>query len=212
MQAAATAKRLGAVVSAYDIRPVVKEQVESVGARFVEMSLQTEDTEAKGGYARAMDEEFYRRQQELMTETVSTHDVVIATAAVPGRKAPILITEDMVKAMPAGSVLVDLAAERGGNCECTQQGQTIVLHDVTIIGPENLASSVPYHASQMYAKNITTFLLHLIEDGNVRVSLEDEVQRATLVTHGGEVVQPQVRDLLGFSTNAATQKDETNAS
>ncbi len=212
LQAAATAKRLGAVVSAYDIRPVVKEQVESVGARFVEMSLQTEDTEAKGGYARAMDEEFYRRQQELMTETVSTHDVVIATAAVPGRKAPILITEDMVKAMPAGSVLVDLAAERGGNCECTQQGQTIVLHDVTIIGPENLASSVPYHASQMYAKNITTFLLHLIEDGNVRVSLEDEVQRATLVTHGGEVVQPQVRDLLGFSTNAATQKDETNAS
>jgi NAD(P) transhydrogenase subunit alpha len=204
LQAIATAHRLGAVVSSYDVRPAVKEQVESLGAKFVELPLETGASETKGGYAKAMDEEFYRKQRELMAKVASESDVVITTAAVPGKKAPILLTADMVRQMHPGSLIVDLAAERGGNCELTKPGETIVAHGVTITGPLNLASTVPYHASQMYAKNIQTFLLHLIKDGAVQLNMDDEITRDTLVTRDGEVVHPQVRELLGLkAANAA---------
>ena len=197
LQAIATARRLGAVVSAYDIRPAVKEQVQSVGATFVEMDLEAGGAEDKGGYAKAMDEEFYRKQRELMTEVLSESDVVITTAAVPGKKAPILINRGMVEHMPPRSVIVDLAAERGGNCEATQPDKTVVEHGVTILGPTNLPSTVPYHASQMYAKNITTFLFHLVEDGKLKLDMEDEITLETLVTLNGEVIHPRVAELLG---------------
>jgi NAD(P) transhydrogenase subunit alpha len=163
LQAIATAKRLGAVTSAYDVRPAVKEQVQSLGAKFVEFDLET--GEGKGGYAKEMGEEFYRKQRELMTEVLSEMDVVITTANIPGKKAPTLITEDMVKAMPEGSVIVDLAAERGGNCELTESGKTIQKYGVTIIGPENLPASLAFNASQLYSKNITTFLDNLWTKG-----------------------------------------------
>jgi NAD(P) transhydrogenase subunit alpha len=165
LQAIATARRLGAVVSAYDVRPAVKEQVQSLGARFVELPLDTAGAEAKAGYARAQDEAFYRRQRELMARVVAESDVVITTAVVPGRKAPVLVTADMVRGMTPGSVIIDMAAERGGNCELTRMHETVREHGVTIIGPVNLASSVPYHASQMYARNLTAFLLHLTRAG-----------------------------------------------
>ncbi len=194
LQAIATAKRLGAVVKAYDIRPAVKEQVESLGGKFVQMELETLDAEDKGGYARAMDEEFYRKQRELMARVVAESDVVITTAAVPGKKAPILVTGEMVKKMPLGSVVVDLAAERGGNCDLTRPGQTVIDGGVTIIGPLNLASEVAYHASQMYAKNISTFLLHLIKDGQLKIDMNDEITRETLLTRGGTVVHPGCRN------------------
>jgi NAD(P) transhydrogenase subunit alpha len=199
LQAIATAKRLGAVVKAYDIRPAVKEQVESLGGKFVQMELETSDAEDKGGYARAMDEEFYRKQRELMAKVVAESDVVITTAAVPGKKAPILVTGGMVKKMPLGSVVVDLAAERGGNCELTRPGQTVIDGGVTIIGPLNLASEVAYHASQMYAKNISTFLLHLIKDGQLKIDMNDEITRETLLTRGGTVVHPRVQELSASS-------------
>jgi len=201
LQAIATAKRLGAVVKGYDIRPAVKEQVESLGAKFVEMELEAGEAEDKGGYAKAMDEEFYRKQRELMTRVVAENDVVITTAAIPGKKAPILITADMVKGMAPGSVIVDLAAERGGNCELTKPGQTVEEYGVHIIGLENLPSSVPFHASQMYARNITTFLLHLIKDGKFNIDQDDEITRETLITHGGKIVHSRVRELLGLSEN-----------
>ena len=207
LQAIATARRLGAVVSAYDIRPAVKEQVESLGARFVEMKLQADDAEDRGGYARAMDEEFYRKQRELMSQVVAENDVVITTAAVPGKKAPLLITTEMVEGMAPGSVLVDLAAERGGNCALTKEDQTVVAGGVTILGPTNLPSTVPYHASQMYAKNVSTLLLHLIDDGKLKLDMEDEITREMLVTHGGEVVQPRVRALLGLPEIIANPKE-----
>ncbi|MBN1909486.1 MAG: NAD(P) transhydrogenase subunit alpha, partial [Pirellulales bacterium] len=197
LQAIATAKRLGAVVSAYDVRPAVKEQCESLGAKFVEMELETKQAEGKGGYAQAMDEEFYRKQRELMLKVVAHQDVVITTAAIPGKKAPILLTREMVEAMPPGSVVVDLAAERGGNCELTRPGETVIHHGVTILGPANLPSDVPYHASQMYAKNITTFLLHLVKDGRIALDREDEIVADTLITLGGQVVNPRVCELLG---------------
>ena len=168
LQAIATARRMGAVVSAYDVRAAVKEQVQSLGAKFVEMPLDTNGGEAKGGYAQAMDEEFYRRQRELMTKVVAESDVVITTAAVPGKKAPTLITAEMVAGMAAGAVIVDVAAERGGNCALTRPGETVVEHGVTILGPANLPSDVPYHASQLFAKNITTFLAHLLADGKLQ--------------------------------------------
>jgi NAD(P) transhydrogenase subunit alpha len=196
LQAIASARRLGGIVSAYDVRPAVKEQVQSLGAKFVEMPLETDQAEGQGGYAKAMDEEFYRKQRELMLRVVAEQDVVITTAAIPGKRAPILVTEEMVKAMPPGSVLVDLAAERGGNCELTKPGETVHVHGVTILGPTNLPAEVPNHASQMYAKNITTFLQHLIKQGLPKINLEDEIIRETLVAHQGEVVQPRVRALL----------------
>ena len=196
LQAIASARRLGAVVSAYDVRPAVKEQVQSLGAKFVEMALETAQAEGQGGYAKAMDEEFYRKQRELMLRVIAEQDVVITTAAVPGKRAPILVTEEMVKAMPTGSVLVDLAAERGGNCELTKPGKTVEVHGVTILGPTNLPSEVPNHASQMYSKNITTFLQHLTKQGLPQINVEDEITRETLVARGGELTHPRVLSLL----------------
>jgi proton-translocating NAD(P)+ transhydrogenase subunit alpha len=198
LQAIATARRLGAVVSAYDVRPAVKEQVQSLGARFVELPLDTAAAEDKGGYARVQDEAFYRRQRELMARVVAESDVVITTAVVPGRKAPVLVTADMVRGMTPGSVIIDMAAERGGNCELARMHETVVEHGVTIIGPVNLASSIPYHASQMYARNLTAFLLHLTKVGLPEPNLEDEITRETLVARGGEVVHPRVREALGL--------------
>jgi NAD(P) transhydrogenase subunit alpha len=195
LQAIATARRLGGVVSAYDVRPAVKEQVESLGARFVELPLDTAGAEDKGGYAQALDDSFYRRQQELMTQVVAESDVVISTAAVPGRKAPILVTSDMVTRMMPGSVIVDLAAERGGNCELTRPDEDVVVNRVTILGPTNLPSTVPYHASQLYAKNIANFILLLAKAG-AKVD-EDEILRETLLTRDGAVANARVRELLG---------------
>ncbi|MEK6667055.1 MAG: Re/Si-specific NAD(P)(+) transhydrogenase subunit alpha [candidate division NC10 bacterium] len=198
LQAIATARRLGAVVSGYDVRPAVKEQVQSLGAKFVELPLETAGAEDAAGYARAQDEAFYRRQRELMARVVAESDVVITTAVVPGKKAPVLITAEMVRGMAPGSVIVDLAAERSGNCELTRPDETVVAHGVTIIGPVNLASTVPYHASQMYARNLTAFFLHLARSGTIELNLEDEITRETLLTRGGEVVHPRVRKALGL--------------
>ncbi len=198
LQAIATARRLGGAVSAYDVRPAVKEQVQSLGAKFVELPLETAGAEDTRGYARAQDEAFYQRQRELMARVVAESDVVITTAVVPGRKAPVLITAEMVRGMAPGSVIVDLAAERSGNCELTRAEETVVERGVTIIGAVNLASTVPYHASQMYAKNMTAFLLHLAKAGTLEPDLEDEITRETLLTRGGEVVHPRVREALGL--------------
>lgn len=192
LQAIATARRLGAVVCAYDVRPAVKEQVESVGARFIQLEVDAAASEDKGGYAKAMDEEFYRRQRELLTSVFREQDVVITTAAVPGRKAPILITAEMVAAMMPGSVIVDIAAERGGNCELTIPGETVVHSGVSIMGPLNLASLAPFHASQMFSANITAFLKILIRDGALTLNLEDEIIRETLVTHRNQIVHPRL--------------------
>jgi NAD(P) transhydrogenase subunit alpha len=206
LQAIATARRLGAVVSGYDIRAAVKEQIESLGARFIVLEVEAAGAEDKGGYAKAMTEEFYRRQRELMAGVLAQQNVVITTAAVPGRKAPILITGEMVARMAPGSLIVDIAAERGGNCELTRPGETVVSGGVTIMGPLNLPSTIPYHASQMYAKNIATFLKYLVKDGklvlNRLIDEKDEIVRETLVTQGGEVVHPKVRELLGLTANA----------
>ncbi|OGF97843.1 MAG: NAD(P) transhydrogenase subunit alpha [Candidatus Glassbacteria bacterium GWA2_58_10] len=196
LQAIATARRLGAVVSGYDVRPAVKDQVESLGAKFVEMALETGKSEDAGGYAKAMDENFYRRQRELMTKVVAENHVVITTAAVPGKKAPILITGEMVKGMRPGSIIVDLAAERGGNCELTRPGENVEVEGVTIMGPVNLTSTVPHHSSQMYSKNITTFLIHMAKEGQLKYDLSDEITRETLVTRDGEILEPRVREIL----------------
>ena len=196
LQAIAHARKLGAVVSGYDVRPAAREEMLSLGARIVELPLETGEDAGPGGYARAQDESFYRRQRELMTRVVAESDVVITTAVVPGRKAPVLITAAMVAGMAPGSVIVDLAAERGGNCELTRPNETIVAHGVTIIGPVNLAGTVPYHASQMYARNVTTFFLHLLKNGQVELNLDDEITRETLLTRGGEVVHPRVLEAL----------------
>lgn len=197
LQAIATARRLGAVVSAYDLRPVVKEQVQSLGGRFVELPLEVKDAQDAGGYAKAQDETFYARQRELLGNVVAESDVVITTAVVPGKKAPVLVTHDMVERMSPGSVIVDLAAERGGNCDLTQEGEKIVTpNGVTIVGTINLASSVPYHASQMYARNLTTFLTHLVKDGQVQFNLQDEITRETLLIRDGEIVNERVRQFF----------------
>jgi NAD(P) transhydrogenase subunit alpha len=206
LTAIATARRLGAVVEAYDVRAAVKEQVESLGAKFVELPLPGESVEGEGGYAKAQDEEFYRRQRETMSRVVANSDVVITTAQVPGKKAPLLITGEMVAGMRSGSVIVDLAAEQGGNCEPTRAGETFVLHGVTILGPENLPATVPYHASQMYAKNAVAFLLHLVKDGNLLLDTGDEITRGTLVAHGGDVVHPWVREALGLPDELASRE------
>jgi NAD(P) transhydrogenase subunit alpha len=198
LQAIATAKRLGAVVSAYDIRPAVKDQVKSLGAKFVELDLETGDSESASGYAREMDEEFYRKQREKMTEVVAESDVVITTAAVPGKKAPVLVTEDMVKAMPTGSVLVDLAAERGGNCELTESGKTVTKHGVTIIGPENVPSMLAENASTLYSKNITTFFATMVQDGELDIDYEDEIISSTMVTKDGTVPNEDLKERLGL--------------
>ncbi|HXG31277.1 MAG TPA: Re/Si-specific NAD(P)(+) transhydrogenase subunit alpha [Thermodesulfobacteriota bacterium] len=198
LQSIATSRRLGAVVQAYDVRPAVKEQVESLGAKFVELGLETGEAETSGGYAKAMDEDFYRRQRDMMARVIAESDVVIATASVPGKRAPILITKEMVQGMRLGSVIVDLAAEWGGNCELTRPGETVEVNGVTIIGPINLPSTIPFHASQMYARNISAFLQNLMNNGNFQLNMEDQIIRDTLLTHSGEVVNPQVRELLGL--------------
>ena len=198
LQAIATAKRLGAMVSAYDIRPAVKEQVQSLGAKFVEMELDTGDSETSGGYAKAMDEEFYKKQREMMLKVVAESDVVITTAAVPGKKAPILVTEEMVKGMNPRSVVVDLAAERGGNCEITEPGEIIVKHDVTIVGTTNLPSAIPFHASQTYSKNVTNLMGLLVKEGKLDLNMEDEIISGTVVTNDGQVVDARVKEILGL--------------
>jgi NAD(P) transhydrogenase subunit alpha len=197
LQAIATAKRLGAVVEAYDTRPAVKEQVVSVGGRFVELPLETADAEDKGGYAKAQTEEFYRRQRELFRKHAQTSDVVITTALVPGQRAPILLDEEAVKAMRPGSVIVDLAAEQGGNCALTEPGRTVVAHGVTIVGPANIASTVATHASQMYSRNVSNLLRHLVKDGGLRLDLEDEITRGALLTHDGSITNEAVRARAG---------------
>jgi len=198
LQAIATARRLGAVTSAYDMRPAAKEQVHSLGGRFVELPIEAKDAQDAGGYARAQDEEFYRQQRELLGRVVAESDVVITAAVIPGKKSPVLITRDMVERMAPGSVIVDLASERGGNCELTKTGEVVVHQSVKIIGWLNLASTVPYHASQMYARNITAFLSHLVQDGKLRLNLDDEIVRSTLVTRAGEIVNPRVREFFAL--------------
>jgi NAD(P) transhydrogenase subunit alpha len=198
LQAIATARRLGAVASAYDMRPAAKEQVQSLGGRFVELPVEAQDAQDSRGYARAQDESFYRRQRELLGRVVAESDVVITAAVTPGKKAPLLVTRDMVEKMAPGSVIVDVAAERGGNCELTQASQVVVEHDVTIIGYINLASTVPYHASQMYARNVVAFLLHLTKERKIEINPEDEITRETLVTQGGEVVNARVREFFSL--------------
>jgi NAD(P) transhydrogenase subunit alpha len=198
LQAIATAKRLGAVVQAYDVRPAVKEQVESLGGKFVELPIEAGDAQDAGGYAKAMDESFYRRQRETMAKVVAAVDVVISTAAVPGKKAPVLITADMVDGMPPGSVIVDVAAEQGGNCEVTRAGETVERNGVSVIGPVNLAASVPYHASLMFARNVANFLALIVKEGALEVDTADDIVRETLVAQGGEVTGPRVREALGL--------------
>jgi NAD(P) transhydrogenase subunit alpha len=207
LQAIATARRLGAVASAYDLRPAAKEQVQSLGGRFVELPIEAKDAEDARGYARAQDETFYKRQRELLGKVVAESDVVISAAVIPGKRPPILVTKEMVASMAPGSVIVDLAGERGGNCELTRPGEIAVEYGVTIIGWFNLASTVPYHASQMYARNITAFLLHLVKDGKLQLDLEDEIVRETLLTRGGEVVNPRVREFFSLPALPAAPKE-----
>jgi NAD(P) transhydrogenase subunit alpha len=199
LQACATAKRLGAVVEAYDVRPAAREQILSVGAKPVELDLDTGESEGAGGYAKEQGEDFLRRQRELMTEVVAQQDIIITTAAIPGAKSPILVTEDMVKAMKPGAVIVDLAAERGGNCDLTEQGKTVVAHDVTILGPENIPSDLAFHASQMYGKNMQTLLELILDDeGNLSLDFNDEIVAGTVVAHQGEVPHAHMRKLLNL--------------
>src|SRR5258705_9319474 len=202
LQAIATARRLGAVTSAYDLRPAAKEQVQSLGGRFVELPIEATDAQDARGYARPQDETFYSRQRELLGRIVAESDVVITAAVIPGKKSPLLVTEEMVKGMAPGSVIFDLASERGGNCELTKAGETIIRHGVTIIGAINVASGVPYHASQMYARNITSFLTYLIKEQKLQLNVDDEIVRETLVTRGGEVVNARVREFFGMPAPA----------
>jgi NAD(P) transhydrogenase subunit alpha len=196
LQAIATARRLGAVASAYDMRPAAKEQVESLGGRFVELPIEAKDAQDARGYARAQDDSFYQKQRELLGRVVAESDVVITAAVIPGKKSPVLVTRDMVERMAPGSVIVDLAAERGGNCELTRPGEKVVEHGVTIVGWFNLGSTVPYHASQLYARNISAFMGHVMPGGELRLKPEDEIIRETLVTHNGQIVNARVREFF----------------
>ena len=198
LQAIATARRLGAVASAYDLRPAAKEQVQSLGGRFIELPLEAKDAQDARGYGTAQDESFYARQRELLGRVVAESDVVITAAVVPGNQSPVLVTAEMVKGMAPGSVIFDLASERGGNCELTRTGQTVIEHGVRIIGRINLASGVPYHASQMYARNVTAFILHILKDGKLRLDRDDEIIRETLLTSGGEAVNDRVREFFSL--------------
>jgi NAD(P) transhydrogenase subunit alpha len=194
LQAIATARRLGAVVSAYDVRPAVKDEVHSLGATFIELELESQQGE--GGYAREQSEEFLRKQRELIGEHVARSDVVITTAAVPGRRAPLLVTGDMVKAMRPGSVIVDLAAETGGNVELTQEGKDVDVAGVTIIGTRNVPSTMPLATSQLYARNVMNLLLHLVKDGAIALDFQDEITKGSCVTHGGEIVNERAKQLV----------------
>ncbi|MEC4984139.1 MAG: Re/Si-specific NAD(P)(+) transhydrogenase subunit alpha [Oscillatoria sp. PMC 1068.18] len=196
LQAIATARRLGAVVEAFDIRPAVKEEVQSLGAKFVEVKLD-EDTVADGGYAKEVSEDSKKRSQELIADRVAVSDVVITTAQVPGKKAPILVTDAMIAQMQPGAVIVDLAGEQGGNCEGTEAGKDIQRHGVTIIGPINLPSSMPVHASQMYSKNISTFLEYMLKDGELKLDFADDIIASTCITYAGEIRNQRVKDALG---------------
>ncbi|NIP86365.1 MAG: Re/Si-specific NAD(P)(+) transhydrogenase subunit alpha [Planctomycetales bacterium] len=198
LQAIATARRLGAVVCAYDVRPAAREQIESLGARCVQLELETADAEGRGGYAKAMDETFYEQQRQQLGQVVAEMDVVVTTAAIPGKTSPLLVTADAVRAMKSGSVIVDLAAERGGNCQLSQADQVCVEHGVTILGPTNLPAEVPFHASQMFSKNVATLLLHLAEGGQFQIDMEDEITRETIAVREGEVTNPRLRDILGL--------------
>jgi H+-translocating NAD(P) transhydrogenase subunit alpha len=198
LQAIASSRRLGAVVHGYDVRPAVKEQVESLGAKFVEVPLETTGAEGAGGYAKQLGEEFYQKQRELMARTVAASDVCITTAAIPGKPSPRLITAEAVRGMASGSVIVDLAAERGGNCELTRPDETVIDNGVTILGPTNLPSELPTHASQMLAKNFTNFAKLIIRSGEFHLNLDDEIVRTTLAAYRHEVVSPNVRELLGM--------------
>ena len=207
LQAIATARRLGAVASAYDLRPAAKEQVQSLGGRFVELPIEAKDAEDARGYARAQDETFYKRQRELLGKVVAESDVVISAAVIPGKKPPILVTKEMVASMAPGSVIVDLAGERGGNCELTRPGEIVVEHGVTIIGWFNLASTVPYHASQMYARNVSAFLLNLVKDGKLQLNMDDEIVRETMLTRSGEVVNARVREFFSLPALPSESKE-----
>ncbi|MDA9718575.1 NAD(P) transhydrogenase subunit alpha [Planctomycetaceae bacterium] len=208
LQAIATAKRLGAQVLAYDVRPAVKEQVESLGAKFVELDLETQTSETKGGYAKAMTDEFYKKQQELLGKVISECDLVVTTALIPGKPAPLLITKAMVEGMEPGAVIVDLAAERGGNCEMTTPGETTCFNGITILGPTNLPAEVATHTSQLYSKNIVTFLNHLISCGFPQETSDDEICQETLVAQNGQVVHARVRDLAGMSTQPSDSSSQ----
>jgi H+-translocating NAD(P) transhydrogenase subunit alpha len=204
LQAIATARRLGAVASAYDMRPAAKEQVQSLGGRFVELPIEAKDAQDARGYGKAQDETFYQKQRELLGKTVSESDVVITAAVIPGKKSPVLVTKDMVERMAPGSVIIDLAAERGGNCELTVPDKIVVEHNVTIIGEFNLAATVPYHASSLYARNVSAFLQHLVKEGKLRLDLNDDIIRETLVTQNGEVVNARVREFFGLPALQST--------
>lgn len=204
LQAIATARRLGAVASAYDMRPAAKEQVQSLGGRFVELPIEATDAQDARGYGKAQEESFYQKQRELLGNTVAESDVVITAAVIPGKKSPVLVTKEMVARMAPGSVIVDLAAERGGNCELTKPDETSVAHGVTIIGEFNLAATVPYHASQLYARNVAAFLLHLTKDGKLQLNLQDDIIRETMVTHDGEVVNARVREFFSLPVLQST--------
>jgi NAD(P) transhydrogenase subunit alpha len=203
LQAIATARRLGAVVSAYDLRPAVREQVQILGGRFVEIAIEAKDAQDARGYATAQGEDFYKKQRDLLGKVVAESDVVITAAVIPGKKSPILVTKEMVRGMAPGSVIVDLAAERGGNCELTRAEEQVQEHGVTIIGSINLASTVPYHASQMYAKNVATFLLHMVKEGKLQINPQDEIVRETLLTQGGEIVSARLREIYKLPALAA---------
>lgn len=198
LTAIATARRLGAVASAYDLRPSTKEQVQSLGGRFIELPIEAQQAEDARGYGKAQDETFYQRQRELLGRVVAESDVVISAAVVPGRKPPVLITREMVEKMAPGSVIVDLAAEQGGNCELTRPTEIVVEHGVTMIGTINLASTVPYHASQMYARNITAFISHLFKDGKLELDDDDSIAQETLLTRDGQIVNPLVRKFFSL--------------
>lgn len=198
LQAISTARRLGAVATAYDLRPAAKEQVQSLGGRFLELPIEAKDAQDSRGYARAQDEAFYQRQRDLLGKAVAESDVVITAAVIPGKKPPVLVTKQMVAGMAPGSVIVDLASERGGNCELTKPGEVVIEHGVTIIGYFNLATGMPYHASQMYARNLSAFLLHLVKDGKLQLNLDDEIVRETLLTKGGEVFNARVREFFSL--------------
>jgi NAD(P) transhydrogenase subunit alpha len=204
LQAIATARRLGAVASAYDMRPAAKEQVQSLGGRFVELPIEAKDAQDARGYGKAQDEGFYQKQRELLGNTVAESDVVITAAVIPGKKSPVLVTKEMVERMAPGSVIVDLAAERGGNCELTKPDETTVASGVTIIGEFNLAATVPYHASQLYARNISAFLQHLTKDGKLQLNLEDDIIRETMMTNEGEVVNARVREFFSLPALEST--------
>ncbi len=208
LQAIATARRLGAVASAYDMRPAAKEQVLSLGGRFVELPIEAKDAQDAGGYARAQDESFYQHQRELLARVVAQSDVVITAAVIPGKKSPVLVTREMVHGMAPGSVIVDLASERGGNCELTRAGEKVVEHGVTVIGRINLASSVPYHASQMYARNVSAFLALLVQGGKLQLNLDDDIIHDTMVTRGGEIVNDRVREFYALPALAPAGKGE----